>query len=641
MSSPSFAIQRAPTRPIAGQKPGTSGLRKKTKEFMAPNYLENFIQSTFNALTAGAEDFVFPETLLVGGDGRFYCREAAQIIVRIAAANGVKRVWVAQKALISTPAASAVIRTRRVDAGGEGAATAPCGGAFILTASHNPGGIDEDFGVKYNASNGGPAPEKLTNLIFEATGTVTSLRIVDPSLDTAWDISTVGSTTVTLTDGDAAAPSSFTVEVIDPVEDYCRLLSEVFDFKLISSFLNDERLGFRVLIDGLSGIAGPSLAKVFGEALGVTTGHGGHGNVVIENATPLPDFGKGHPDPNLTYASNLVAKLGLRRDGTPTAEYPLQSAGEEAAKGYDMGVAFDGDADRNMILGRQFFVSPSDSVAIIAANADACIPFFRRHGGLKAVARSMPTSGALDFVAAAKGFTLFEVPTGWKFFGNLMDSKEVFGKEDRTPMICGEESFGTGSNHVREKDGLWAALAWLSIVAHRNKSAAASSSDDDGKGRLVSVQTIVEDHWRLYGRNYYCRYDYEGITSEAAGAVMAHVGGLTPADVPALAEGNPCVACDSFSYTDPVDGSVTVKQGLRVIFKDQSRFVLRESGTGSSGATLRLYMEQYMGPAAVAAALDDGSLLPTGAYLSGMVALALAQTRMAELTGRSEPTVIT
>eukprot|EP00744_Colponema_vietnamica_P012356 GILI01017356.1.p1 GENE.GILI01017356.1~~GILI01017356.1.p1 ORF type:complete len:637 (+),score=162.11 GILI01017356.1:54-1964(+) len=604
----SFNEQTLTTQPISGQKPGTSGLRKKTVEFMAPNYLENFVQATFTALKESKGEFDYPTTLLIGGDGRYYCVEAAKIIVRLAAANGVSRVWVAKNALLSTPAASAVIRNRR----GGGDESVKAGGAFILTASHNSGGLKEDFGIKYNGSNGGPAPEKLTNVIFDATTSITSYKIAEQSLDDLWDISVSGTTTFkNSTTGDA-----FEIEVIDPVEDYAKLLaSEVFDFELIKKFLH-SRSDFRVLVDGLSGIAGPYIQKVFVDILQVGS------NVVIENSTPLADFGGGHPDPNLTYAKNLVAKMGLNRDGTPADN-------GSSAVSYDFGVAFDGDADRNMILGRQFFVSPSDSVAIIAANADA-IPFFSRAGGLKAVARSMPASGALDFVAKAKGIHLSEVPTGWKFFGNLMDSKVVYGKEDYTPMICGEESFGTGSNHVREKDGLWAALAWLSIIAAHNS---------DPSKPLVGVQQIVEKHWCTYGRNYYSRYDYENITSEAAASVMKHVATLTPASVPALS--TPCVQCDSFSYTDPVDGSVTKNQGLRIIFEDQSRFVLRESGTGSSGATLRLYMEQYLAPSEVAKALHSGSLLSTAKQLESMVALALSQTKMEELTGRSAPTVIT
>lgn len=583
-------MKRIATTPFKDQKPGTSGLRKKVTVFQQPNYLANFVQSTLNVLKS--EDAI-PDVLVVGGDGRYFGKEACQLIIKMAAANGVKRLWVGQDGLISTPAVSAIIRNR------EGGFVAK--GAFILTASHNPGGPTEDFGIKYNGTNGGPAPEKLTNLIFQETLKIESYAIRDDIPDI--DLSNLGKSNF----------GEFEVEVISSTDDHVNLLRTIFDFEAIKKLLH--RPDFTFVVDAMHGVGGPYAKKVFVDILGAPVSS-------LLNFVPKEDFGHGHPDPNLTYAHDLVATLGLTADGTPS------SCDETAVPQF--GAAFDGDADRNMILGKKFFVTPSDSVALIAANSMS-IPFFANCGGVKSVARSMPTSGALDRVATALGITLAEVPTGWKFFGNLMDSKDVFKGTDFNPLICGEESFGTGSNHVREKDGLWAVLSWLSILAHHNQDASA---------KLVTVQQIVENHWRKFGRNYYCRYDYEGVTSESAEKVMQKVRSMKTTEIPTLG-GVAVVTIDDFEYLDPVDGSVSPNQGIRVLFGDGSRFVLRLSGTGSSGATIRLYMEQFMHPQAVASHLSAGTLPPTATALKELVQIALSVTDMEAFTGRSAPTVIT
>lgn len=580
------------TKPYTDQKPGTSGLRKKVTVFQQENYTSNFVQSTFNALK---EFGGVPEVLVVGGDGRYYLNEAVQIILKIAAGNGVKRVWVGRDGLLSTPAVSTIMRRR------EGGFCAK--GAFILTASHNPGGPKEDFGIKYNSGNGGPASEKVTEAIYQATLNVSSIQM-DSSIPAQVDISKVA----THTFGD------FTVEVIDSLEDYVKYMQEVFDFDAIRGLL--KRPDFSLYVDSLHGAGGPYAAKIFHDCLGAPLAQ-------LHNVDNLPDFGGGHPDPNLTYAHDLVKVMGILPDGSV----------DEAMAGASVpsfGAAYDGDADRNMIIGNRFFVNPSDSLAVLSANADV-VPFFRSQGGLKAVARSMPTSGALDRVAAEKSLKLFEVPTGWKFFGNLMDSKDVFGGADYNPLICGEESFGTGSNHIREKDGVWASLFWLSVLASRNP---------DPSKPLVGVQQVVEQHWGKYGRNYYSRYDYENVTTEAANAVMATIAQMSPEAVPAL-NGKRCCTVDNFSYVDPVDGSVSKNQGMRVIYEDGSRFVLRLSGTGSSGATIRLYLEQYMEPEKVQAHLKSGTLPTAGAALKDLIGIALQVSQIPEKTGRSAPSVIT
>lgn len=448
------------TAPIPGQKPGTSGLRKKVVEFQSPHYLNNFVQAVFNAVADFGTDVTLGGSLVIGGDGRYFNPEAIQIITKMAVANGVKRILIAKDGLLSTPAASAVIRER-------GPVWQKAFGAFILSASHNPGGPTEDFGIKYNIENGGPAPEKVTNAMYDYTTTLTSYKIAPDFPDV--DVSKLGSTRVASADGSAGV----VVTVFDGLEEHVKLLKTIFDFEAIKSLL--ARKDFSFVYDSMSGVQGPYARKVFCEELGAS-------EECLLNAVPKDDFGGGHADPNLTYAHDLVHAMGVDAKGNPV----------EAKEGVVIpafGAAADGDADRNMILGRQFFVTPSDSLAIIVAHADV-IPFFRDQGGLKGVARSMPTSGAVDLVAKRLNLSLFETPTGWKFFGNLMDSREM-GGADYTPFICGEESFGTGSDHVREKDGMWAVLAWMSILAHYNK--------EEGKA-LVSVESIVRDHWATYGR---------------------------------------------------------------------------------------------------------------------------------------------
>jgi phosphoglucomutase len=451
------------TAPIAGQKPGTSGLRKKTKEFMTGNYLKNFVQSTLNAVKASGVEMA-TQTLSIGGDGRYFNDEAIQIIIKMAVANGVNHILVGENGLLSTPAMSAVIRER-------GPSYMKSFGGFILTASHNPGGPNEDFGIKYNVENGGPAPEGFTDLIYKNTTTLTEYLIC-PDFPTV-DLNVCGITKVESSCGSALV----TVEVIDAVEQHVDLLKSVFDFGAIKKLL--DRPDFSMVYDCMHGVQGPYARAVFVDELEQPQS-------CLLNAVPKDDFGGHHADPNLTYAVDLVDMMGLDKDGSAVGTSHTPPS---------FGAAADGDADRNMICGTQFFVTPSDSLAILAHHANI-VPFFRDYGGLKAVARSMPTSGAVDLVAEKNNLKLFETPTGWKYFGNLMDSKDIFKGEDFTPLICGEESFGTGSNHVREKDGLWAVLFWLSILADYNK---------DPKAKLVSVQQIVEKHWEMYGRNYYTR----------------------------------------------------------------------------------------------------------------------------------------
>ncbi|KAG5505701.1 hypothetical protein JKF63_05036 [Porcisia hertigi] len=586
-----------PTTAYKDQNPGTSGLRKKVTVFQQPNYTANFIQSTFNALQRHG---AVPEVLVVGGDGRYYTFEAVQMILRISAANGVRRVWVGQHGLLSTPVVSTMVRRRR------DADRCRATGAFILTASHNPGGPDADFGIKYNTENGGPAPEKLTSDIYEETLRITKIHMATALPEV--DIGTVGTHTFDT--------YNFQVEVVDSLADYTAYMQEVFDFDAIRGLV--QRPDFEVHVDSLHGVSGLYVERIFHDILGVPKASLHHTNV-------LPDFGGCHPDPNLTYAADLVHAMGLLPDGN------VNPAMEHLTTVPNFGVAFDGDADRNMILGRRFFVNPCDSLAVLAANAD-CVPFFTKGGGpgLKAVARSMPTSRAVDRVAAARGLALFEVPTGWKFFGNLMDSRDVYGGADFNPLICGEESFGTGSNHIREKDGVWASLFWLSVIAKRNMPGAP----------LVGVQQIVEEHWATFGRNYYSRYDYEDVSAEAARVVMETVENAVVADVPRL-NGVACEMIDNFSYTDPIDGSVSTKQGVRVLFEDGSRFVLRLSGTGSSGATIRLYLEQYMDPAMVKLHLAQNTLPVASTALKALVGVALQVSKIESLTGRKAPTVIT
>jgi len=586
---PLKSVEQA-TAPIPGQKPGTSGLRKPTRVFMEGYYLHNFVQACFDALKAEGTDLT--GTLVIGGDGRYYNPEAIQVILKIAVANGVRRFWIGQNGFLSTPATSAVIRER-------GPVYKKAFGAFILTASHNPGGPDEDFGIKYNCENGGPAPERLTDLIYQNTTTMTKFKWAQSFPEIS--VQLPGVTRVESTDGFQAA----LVEVIDCTEDHVNLLKSIFDFTAIRTLLN--RPDFSMVYDCMSGVQGPYAKAVFCSELG-------QDESCLIAAVPLNDFGGGHADPNLTYAHRLTEVMGVDRTGLPITG--------QATEPPQFGAAADGDADRNMILGQRFFVTPSDSVAIIAAHANV-IPFFRDQGGLKGVARSMPTSGALDRVAERLNLKFFETPTGWKFFGNLMDSK-LLGGENFSPFICGEESFGTGSDHIREKDGMWAVLAWLQILAHYN----AASSE------LVTVEKIVNDHWKTYGRNYYCRYDYEGVDSVCAQRMMKHMISQFPTITGQEIDGFKIAKADEFEYTDPVDRSVSSHQGVRILMEDGSRIIFRLSGTAGSGATIRMYLEKYEG---------NPELLNqvTADAMQSLVQLALKLSNLAEITGRSGPTVIT
>ncbi len=532
------------TTPFDGQKPGTSGLRKKVAVFRQQHYAENFIQSIFDALEGFAG-----QTLVIGGDGRYYNPQVIQTAIRMAAANGFGRVMVGRDGLLSTPAASNLIRKYRAF------------GGIILSASHNPGGPEGDFGIKYNAGNGGPATEKITEEIFARTKSVASYRITDtPDVD----LSQTGETKIGTT----------TVDVVDPVGDYAELMQRLFDFDAIRELI---RSGFTMKFDGMGAITGPYAQHILEEMLGFPRG-------TVMNGTPLPDFGGHHPDPNLVHAKELVDLV--MPPGGP-----------------DFGAASDGDGDRNLIIGRGMYVTPSDSLAILAANA-RLTPGYSQ--GLSGIARSMPTSAAADRVAEKLGIACFETPTGWKFFGNLLDAGKV--------TICGEESFGTGSSHVREKDGLWAVLMWLNILARRRQS----------------VAEIVTAHWREYGRNYYSRHDYEEVDAGAANGLMADLRGR----LPALPGQHGIIAADDFSYDDPVDGSRTTGQGIRLLFEDGSRIVYRLSGTGTAGATLRVYIERYEPDASRHA-------IATQEALSDLIALSRSLAGIEQRTGRSEPSVIT
>lgn len=543
-----MSICTVSTQPFTDQKPGTSGLRKKVAVFKQPNYLENFVQSIFDSIAApqGA-------TLVLGGDGRYYNRTAIQIILKMAAANGFGQVLVGRGGILSTPAASCVIRKYKTF------------GGIILSASHNPGGPDGDFGIKFNSGNGGPATEKVTEAIYARSNAITSYRILDAA-DVALD--QLSETTL----------GSMKVKVIDPVNDYAELMESLFDFAAIRALLKN---GFHIKFDAMHAVNGPYAKEILENRLGAAPGS-------VMNAVPLEDFGGGHPDPNLTYAHDLVEIM-------------------YGADAPDFGAASDGDGDRNMILGKRFFVTPSDSLALLAANATLVRGYAN---GLAGVARSMPTSAAVDRVAEALNIPCFETPTGWKFFGNLMDAGKV--------TLCGEESFGTGSNHVREKDGLWAVLFWLNILAVRKQS----------------VETIVREHWARYGRNVYSRYDYEGLSTEAANDVMRHLRSSFAA-LGGMQFGRYTVQiCDDFAYTDPVDGSLSKGQGVRILFTDGSRIVFRLSGTGTEGATLRVYLEAFEADV-------SRHHLDAQEALKELIRIAMHTSELQSRTGRDQPTVIT
>ncbi|WP_316355555.1 alpha-D-glucose phosphate-specific phosphoglucomutase [Devosia sp.] len=537
------------TTPYGDQKPGTSGLRKRVTVYQQPNYVENYIQAIFDSLE-GFEG----QTLVIGGDGRFYNDVAIQKAIRIAAANGFGKVLVGQGGLLSTPAASHVIRHYKAF------------GGLVLSASHNPGGPEGDFGIKYNISNGGPAPEKITDAVYARTKVIDSYKSIDAA---DIDLNSIGTQTV----------GGMVVEVIDPVADYAALMETLFDFPAIKAMFAS---GFRMTFDAMSAVTGPYAHKILEEILGAPKG-------TVINGTPSPSFNDGHPDPNLVYCKDM-------HDLLMTPEGP------------DFGAASDGDGDRNLIIGKNRFVTPSDSLALLAANAHLA-PGYK--AGIAGIARSMPTSAAADRVAEKLGIEMHETPTGWKFFGNLLDAGRV--------TICGEESAGTGSNHVREKDGLWAVLLWLNIIAVRKQS----------------VDQIVREHWATYGRNYYTRHDYEEVDAAIANKLVDDL----RAELPKLAGRNlgddlQVAYADDFTYHDPVDGSTSARQGIRIGFTDGSRIVVRLSGTGTVGATLRLYLERYE-------AADGRHDLETQSALDSLIGVADELTGIKQRTGRQEPSVIT
>ncbi len=536
------------TKPYPDQKPGTSGLRKKVKVFQQPGYVENFVQSVFDSLEGFAGD-----TLVIGGDGRYFNAEAIQIAIRLAAANGFGRIVVGQHGWLSTPAVSALIRALGAF------------GGLILSASHNPGGPDGDFGIKYNIGAGGPAPEKITDAIFARTKTITQYKTLDAP-DIA--LGRLGEVKV----------GAATVAIVDPVETYAKLMRKLFDFEAIRGLFAS---GFRMKFDAMHAITGPYAKAIFEEELGAGAG-------VVINGVPLPSFGGHHPDPNLTYAREL---------------YDLVMAPD----GPDFGAASDGDGDRNLIIGRGQFITPSDSLAMLAANATLAPGYA---AGLKGIARSMPTSAAADRVAAKLGIPCYETPTGWKFFGNLLDADMA--------TLCGEESFGTGSNHIREKDGVWAVLMWLNILAKRK----------------ISVADLAAEHWRTYGRNYYTRHDYDEVDLSAGNALMDALRARLPALPGQSLGGYKVQAADDFAYHDPVDGSDSKGQGVRVLFEGGSRIVYRLSGTGTVGATIRIYIEKYEPPTG-----DLGQDAQTA--LADLIGLSRQFCEIEKRTGRAAPSVIT
>lgn len=544
-----MGIKTYKTTPIENQKPGTSGLRNKVTAFKQENYLENFVQSIFNSL-----ENIEGQTLVVGGDGRYYNDIAIIKILKMAAANGFGKVIVGKIGILSTPAASCIIRKYKAF------------GGIILSASHNPGGPDGDFGIKYNTSNGGPAPEKITEKIYDNTTKIQQYLMADTDGKPVC-INKIGCYKIENTE----------IQIIDSVADYTELMKKIFNFDAIKEIIKD---GYAIRIDTMCAVAGPYARHIFEDVLGAPDGS-------VVNADPLPDFGGMHPDPNPVNANDLITYM---RSGD-----------------YDFGAASDGDADRNMIVGKSIDVAPSDSLAIMTANA-ALLPSYKN--GIKGVARSMPTSTAVDKVAICMGIECFETPTGWKFFGNLLDAGKI--------NICGEESYGTGSDHIREKDGLWAILYWLNLVAITGKS----------------VDELVESHWQKYGRNFYSRHDYEAIDSNIANQIMADLR-TKVLNLSTVKYGNKTVSyADDFSYTDPIDDSVADKQGIRIIFTDGSRIVFRLSGTGTQGATLRIYFEKHK----LNADKFNDDVQDT---LSDLIDIAEQITKVKELTKMSKPTLIT
>lgn len=542
-------IKIVPTTPFEGQRPGTSGLRKKVTVFEQPRYLENFVQSVFNSL----EDFQ-GKTLVVGGDGRYFNRKAIQTIIKMAVANGFGELMIGKGGLLSTPATSCIIRKYQAF------------GGLILSASHNPGGPNADFGIKYNISNGGPAPEKVTEAIYANSQKIENYVIADtPDVD----LDTVGEKILGETK----------IKIIDPVADYAEMMAKLFDFDLIKRLFQIGK--FKMRYDAMNAVTGPYAKYILEGVLKAPEG-------TVVNAIPKEDFGGLHPDPNLVYAHTLVEEMF-------------------SDNGPDFGAASDGDGDRNMILGHKFYVNPSDSLAVIVAN------FWNAPGydrGLTGVARSMPTSQAVDRVARGMGMSCYETPTGWKFFGNLLDANKA--------TICGEESFGTGSNHVREKDGLWAVLYWLNIIAATN----------------MSVEEIVKAHWKKYGRNYYSRHDYEGVDGAVAKAMMDDMTARAESEIGKFYGDYEVETFDNFTYVDPVDKSVSKNQGVRVLFKDGSRIVFRLSGTGTQGATVRVYIEKYE-PNVAKHDLDPQ------VALADLIEIAETISGVKAKTGRKKPDVIT
>ncbi len=542
-------INSISTTPYTDQKPGTSGLRKKVTVFQQANYLENFVQSIFNSLSGfqGA-------SLVLGGDGRYFNRQAIQTIIKIATANGFGELIIGQGGLLSTPAASHIIRKNKAF------------GGIILSASHNPGGPDEDFGIKYNVSNGGPAPEKFTDALYENSTTITEYKLAEIA---DIDLDKVGQQQV----------AELKITIIDPVDDYANLMANIFDFDLLKNCISSKYI--TLCFDAMHAITGPYAIRILEDILGAPKG-------TVINGIPLEDFGGGHPDPNLAHAKELASTMF--GDAPPV-----------------FGAASDGDGDRNMIMGANVFVTPSDSLAIMAANA-SCIPAYAK--GIAGVARSMPTSQAVDRVAKKLGIPCFETPTGWKYFGNLLDDGQI--------TLCGEESFGSGSNHVREKDGLWAVLFWLNLIAKKRQS----------------VEDIVIDHWQTYGRDIYCRHDYEAVDMDIANAIVDNLRKQLPSLAGKSFAEYTVKYADEFSYTDPVDDSVSNNQGIRIGFENGSRIIFRLSGTGTVGATLRIYLEKYEADASK----HNQDAQEALAYL---IELAEQFCEVKKRTGRVEPTVIT